>query len=78
MAGGEDGEGTRRRRIWRTDDWSLPVVAGSSSRQLVEVQGAAVVVREGRVWRRWEEMGWEKGGGGEEGRLREKSGGGFY
>ena len=45
---------------------------------MVEVQGAAVVVGEGRAWRRWEEMCREKGGGGEEGRLRDKSGDGFY
>ena len=49
---------------------SLPVVAGSSIRQVVEVQGAAVVVGEGRAWRRWEEREREKGGGGEEERQK--------
>ena len=39
-------------------------------RQLVEVQGAAVVVGEGRAWRRWEEREREKGGGGEEERQK--------
>ena len=42
---------------------------------MVEAQGTAVVVGEGRAWQRWEER--EKGGGGVEGRQREKGGSGF-
>jgi len=37
---------------------------------VVEVQGAAVVVGEGRAWRRWEEREREKDGGGEEERQK--------